>query len=419
MGRIAGSRGRTSMHWCTITAGLIACLLAEFVTPKLLVIKTKEKNVTLLKEPRMSAHQLSKTGMRKRGFLSSILSGSFFRSSSESSSKSKKRSKKSKKSSKKSKKSSGKGKRGGTTQSTIKQRIQTPPEEPDSEEVFDEDCQCGISGKLGAEPRATEIIGGSRPEKHQYPWMVRIFGGCPRSLCTGVLISEKHVLTAFHCMLNSDESDTEPCDHSDGGRRAFLGGNYFDRETEEGIPMLHFDYPDPTNAGPFKGTYEAHDLAVYILYRPISRFSQKIRPICLPSPDMEYTNQHGVVAGWGAFQLNDTINSKYLEAVGQYFDALIPRQPQYFAAVITLTDSKIPMDPCGGDSGGPFMWRDESRRYRVIGTVHGGGYNCKGIFKDNWGTGDHRQRYDYVPHFLGWLQDLIKGKAKQQCAVIN
>jgi hypothetical protein len=38
----------------------------------------------------------------------------------------------------------------------------------------------------------------------------------------------------------------------------------------------------------------------------------------------------------------------------------------------------IYQDPCSGDSGGPLMYRDRaSRRWIIIGTVHGGGFDCR------------------------------------------
>jgi hypothetical protein len=38
----------------------------------------------------------------------------------------------------------------------------------------------------------------------------------------------------------------------------------------------------------------------------------------------------------------------------------------------------IYQDPCTGDSGGPLMYRDEaSKKWIIIGTVNGGGFDCR------------------------------------------
>merc|ERR1719187_1641056 len=52
-----------------------------------------------------------------------------------------------------------------------------------------EECNCG------KENVANRISGGSYASPNQYPWMVRLQMGCG-----GSLISDRHVLTAYHCV---------------------------------------------------------------------------------------------------------------------------------------------------------------------------------------------------------------------------
>merc|ERR1711994_151422 len=52
-----------------------------------------------------------------------------------------------------------------------------------------EECNCG------KENVANRISGGSYASANQYPWMVRLQMGCG-----GSLISDRHVLTAYHCV---------------------------------------------------------------------------------------------------------------------------------------------------------------------------------------------------------------------------
>merc|ERR1711915_104578 len=79
-------------------------------------------------------------------------------------------------------------------------------------------------------------------------------------------------------------------------------------------------------------------------------------------------------------------------------------------------------DPCSGDSGGPLMWRDQSGRYRVIGTVAGGGFNCDENRQVAHYFGDARQKYTNVAYFVRWLKKLLmdgKERAIKQCSILD
>merc|ERR1719481_931844 len=86
------------------------------------------------------------------------------------------------------------------------------------------------------------ISGGNEAEPHEFPWIVRIGGGCvsensmERGLCVGSLVSPHIVLTSYHCAIDftepvwdpkARERVYKPCDHSDGERKAFLGRHEF------------------------------------------------------------------------------------------------------------------------------------------------------------------------------------------------
>merc|ERR1712142_713523 len=78
-------------------------------------------------------------------------------------------------------------------------------------------CECGNSALT------KEISGGEYAAEEQFPWVVRLVGGCAKGVCGGALVSSRIVLTAYHCANDVTGSSTNTCDHGDGKRIAILG----------------------------------------------------------------------------------------------------------------------------------------------------------------------------------------------------
>lgn len=269
-------------------------------------------------------------------------------------------------------------------------------------------CSCG----RGAQNR---IIGGQYAGKQEFPWAVRIVGGGCVGSCTGALISNRHILTAFHCLV--PQGSRKPCDHSDGKRKAILGTNDVRSRSRVVVPLKRYAFPP--NAGYRRWDRQSHDLAIYILDKPVI-FSSNIQPICLPNPRTRYEGKPAVVAGWGGFRKGSRRQSRKLQKVSQTVHGVVRGRNPFITTERESHSNGTPMDPCGGDSGGPLMWMDKNGRYRIIGTVYGGGYNCEknkygSVFGDNY-----RQVYNNVQNYLGWIKSVLKfSRGTDQCAIIN
>merc|ERR1712142_187211 len=118
-------------------------------------------------------------------------------------------------------------------------------------------CECGKAAITSGQ----EISGGDQAQEFQFPWLVRLVGGCPNDVCGGALVSHRIVLTAFHCTIDNslDPHSTKPCDHSDKKRLAILGDirvdlDYIDKN-EYKIPVV--DVKVPPNAGLTRGDHES------------------------------------------------------------------------------------------------------------------------------------------------------------------
>jgi len=249
------------------------------------------------------------------------------------------------------------------------------------------------------------IIGGEITRKNQFPWMVRLYGGCNGAFCTGSLISAKHVLTAYHCLEGRKKNGKkEICDHSDGGRKAVIGRNFFAMKKihkNGGIPLYEYRFPE--NAGYHSENHKSHDIAIYILSKPVT-FTSTLYPICLPTAGLDYSGEDAVAAGWGDYRRGKHPNSEKLRHVTLKVtkDYLKKKHKQMFTTEVGYHWKKeVYKDPCSGDSGGPLMWTDPNGRMRVIGTVQGSGYNCD---KDQY-HGD--QIWNRVEYHLPWIKKIL------------
>lgn len=66
----------------------------------------------------------------------------------------------------------------------------------DNSNEIDEDRGCGV-----AVMRKTKITGGRKTEMGEFPWMAALKSVSERKvICGGVLITDRHILTAAHCV---------------------------------------------------------------------------------------------------------------------------------------------------------------------------------------------------------------------------
>merc|ERR1712183_751648 len=105
--------------------------------------------------------------------------------------------------------------------------------------------------------------------------MVRLSG------CGGTLISNRHVLTAYHCV--------------DGGAGSYAKvsvHNQYDSGDYQAVPIDKAVYPDTSVTG-------HHDIAIIILAEPV-KFDTTIQPVCLPSSgELVYVGEQTTHLGWG------------------------------------------------------------------------------------------------------------------------
>ncbi|CAH1405196.1 unnamed protein product [Nezara viridula] len=256
----------------------------------------------------------------------------------------------------------------------IFQRASTQPPE-----IRKCDCSCGERNE------ATRIVGGQETDMNEFPWMVRL-SYFNRFYCGGMLINDRYVLTAAHCvrgfmwfMIKVTLGEHDRCNTT--------------RKPETRFVIRAF-------TGDFSYVNFDHDIAVLRLNAQVP-LTETIRPICLPKvSDTLYAGTKAIATGWGTLK-EDGKPSCILQEVE------IPVMSNDDCRANTSYNPKMisdnmlcagydegKKDACQGDSGGPLIREREDKRYELIGVV-------------SWGNGCARPGfpgvYTRVTRYIDWI----------------
>ncbi|XP_055586939.1 serine protease easter-like [Uranotaenia lowii] len=240
--------------------------------------------------------------------------------------------------------------------------VEAPPRA--SESLLPEVGVCGIQ-------TSDRIVGGVNTKIDEFPWLALLKYAKPNNVfgfhCGGVLINNRYVLTASHCVNGKDipttwslaevrlgEWDTSTAQDCEGlGVDVDCSPDPIDVEIERKIP--HPSY-NPQSLEQY------NDIALLRMAQSVP-YTDFIKPICLPrSDDLKTKNTIGQkfqVAGWGR-----TATARYSsvkQKVGVDGVDLGNCNEVYKKEQVTLQDGQLcaggvtGKDSCQGDSGGPLM----------------------------------------------------------------
>jgi hypothetical protein len=214
----------------------------------------------------------------------------------------------------------------------------------------------------------SQIIGGTYAADGDYPFMVAVggqFGGQFFQFCGGVLVTDRHVVTAAHC------SEGE----SPGGVRVLVGALDLDGGGGQVVRVARLDvHPD------FIDTTAGYDISVWTLSDRVDLAASGLHTVELMRPELEALTAPGVLTtttGWGASDLPGTVLQEvHLPIVDEATCAAVYPDATNFETQICAGVPEGGIDSCYGDSGGPLLVRDPDREVWMHAGITSWGDGC-------------------------------------------
>ncbi|KAK9505881.1 hypothetical protein O3M35_009852 [Rhynocoris fuscipes] len=249
-------------------------------------------------------------------------------------------------------------------------------------------CTCGFANKEGE-----RIVGGVEAKRNEWPMIAEFAIDKSKHLCAGTVVTKRHIVTAAHCGFFPKSLKKLPYHrftiylgiHEVEGERAFADGQ--ERTIDQFI--AHPEYSP---------TQHRNDIAVILLNADIE-FTKNVGPACLPLGNEKFDGEYLKVLGWGkpsgsSKKGTPALMKVNLKAIGHKLCKRIYRSYYEDSHICAYERNK---DSCGGDSGGPLLWRDpETNRYVLVAVTSFGGGSCKGPAVNS-----------NVMWFLPWIQKTI------------
>jgi hypothetical protein len=260
---------------------------------------------------------------------------------------------------------------------------------------------CKFKDRCGAAPKnmyskggqlTGYVVNGESQTYGEWPSYVRleIDGPLGSSTCGGALVTDRHVLTAAHCVVRDDGRTVEP-----RGIEAILGDHRVERKDEHEVKIRAKSVCAARrfNPRPQHRTDTHDDWALIELARPVE-LTGYVDTACLPFDPLDRWGTHSrcflVGAGATGFRTVHGIDVPDMASVVQKL-----RVEQVSCRPWGLHDldrsrecySKArnqPGDSCSGDSGGPVLCLDLKRRWTVTGLVSFGTPLCNDQGKEAW-----------------------------------
>ncbi|XP_055883666.1 chymotrypsin-like elastase family member 2A [Biomphalaria glabrata] len=242
--------------------------------------------------------------------------------------------------------------------------------------------QCG---KTTVDPESA-ILGGRTAKDKAWPWYVLLKHNTTRGLCGGVLIDNRWVLTAAHCLLNKTIAYAS-------------FGNFKRNDTTRRVShtFVHEDYESVSK-------FSASDIGMVLLQRPV-KFSDEIQPICLPGEDMNFEgNLQCYAMGFGTTDPDVRVGSDTLQQIKVNITSQAVCVYAYRMSNVSVDSRNICSEKepniglCYGDSGSPLSCK-YGQRFVVAGIAVFVSPYCRSLY---W-----PDVYVRVSEFRNWIIRIV------------
>lgn len=205
---------------------------------------------------------------------------------------------------------------------------------------------------------------GERVDKGQFPWIAPLFDQAqpqaPSYFCGSTIISNRHLITAAHCIYDSGDFMTAE-------RILAIPGMYnIDNFADENAKFAYIDSVHPHEDYINDDDLNDADIAILRL-KKILIYTEYIIPICLwnDANDLErVVNQEGLVAGWGLTEKGSSTVPTYIKATivsrracRDNLEKMLPLISRVFCG------DGHGSAPCNGDSGSGFVLKRGNQFY--------------------------------------------------------
>ncbi|GFX86002.1 proclotting enzyme [Trichonephila clavipes] len=188
--------------------------------------------------------------------------------------------------------------------------------------------------------------------------------------CGAALVTQRHVITAAHCVVTGRSVTTM------SPRQLTVRLGAHDLRDNNEADAIDISVDAVRRHEQFDPRTYKNDIAVLRLSRPV-QFSNATSPVCLPYDSLrneDLTGKTSTVTGFGTIAFNGPSSDVLMEASFDIQDQEYCRRAyirelnitEEYMCAGTADGSK---DSCQGDSGGPLVTVGKENRYYLVGVV--------------------------------------------------